>query len=109
MDSIGVKKIIIGKQQLSFRQFNQIISQVSGVKLPKLSLPDFLVFFNARILTGLSCVIKKSPMLGLSVDQTRTMKQGFTFDDSKAERELGITYTPIETAIKEAIASYQNK
>jgi dihydroflavonol-4-reductase len=104
-NNIG-QKYLIGKQQLSFRQFNQTISQVSGVKLPKFTMPDFLVFINARILTGLASVIKRPPILGLSLDQIKTMKQGFTFDGSKAERELGIIYTPIETAIEEAIASY---
>jgi len=45
-------------------------------------------------------------MWGMSVDQMRTMKQGLRFDGSMAERELGITYTPIRVALEEAIASY---
>jgi hypothetical protein len=48
-------------------------------------------------------------MLGMSVDQIRTMKEGFWFDGSKAERELSIAYTPIRTALEEAIASYQER
>lgn len=43
----------------------------------------------------------------MSRDQIRTMKEGFRFDGSKAEKELGITYTPIRQALKEAIESYQ--
>jgi len=35
------------------------------------------------------------------------MKEGLRADGSKAERELGITYTPIRVAIEEAIVSYQ--
>jgi hypothetical protein len=35
------------------------------------------------------------------------MKEGLRFDGSKAERELGIAYTPIRTALEEAIASYK--
>jgi hypothetical protein len=35
------------------------------------------------------------------------MKAGIVFDGSKAERELGITYTPIRIALEEAIASYR--
>jgi hypothetical protein len=34
------------------------------------------------------------------------MREGFVFDGSKAERELGITYTPVRIALEEAIASY---
>ena len=40
------------------------------------------------------------------MDQMRTMKQGLRFDGGKAERELGITYTPIRVALEEEIASY---
>jgi hypothetical protein len=43
----------------------------------------------------------------MSVDQIRTMKEGFAGDGSKAEKELGITYTPVRVALEEAIASYQ--
>lgn len=43
----------------------------------------------------------------MSRDQVRTMKVGFVFDGSKAERELGITYTPIRVALEEAIAAYR--
>lgn len=35
------------------------------------------------------------------------IKEGFRFDGSKAETELGITYTLIRVAIEQAMASYQ--
>ena len=41
----------------------------------------------------------------MSVDQMRVMKEGFQFDGGKAERELGITYTPVRVALEEMIAS----
>ncbi len=62
---------------------------------------------NAALLTWLANLTKKPPMLGMSTDLTRAGKEGFGFDGSKAERELGITYTPIRVAFEEAIASYQ--
>ena len=34
------------------------------------------------------------------------MKEGFRGDGSKAERGLGITYTPVRIALEEAIAPY---
>jgi len=37
----------------------------------------------------------------MSVDQIRVMKEGFRVDGSKAERELGLTYTPIRIALIE--------
>jgi len=107
-DNIG-EKYLVGKHQLSFRELNQMISEVSGVPLPKIRLPDSLVMLNAALLTWLADLTKKPPMWGMSKDQMRTMKEGLRFDGRKAERELGITYTPIHVAIEEAIASYRGQ
>lgn len=101
------EKYLVGKYRLSMREINEMIREISGVPLPKFRLPDPLVTLNAFILTQVANIIKKPPLWGMSRDQIRTMKEGFRFDGSKAERELGITYTPIRQALKEAIESYQ--
>jgi dihydroflavonol-4-reductase len=105
-DNIG-EQYIACKHQLSFREMNEMIREISGVPLPKLTFPNWLATVNATLLTGLANLIKKPPRLGMATDQMRTMKEGFKADGSKAERELGITYTPIRVALEEAIASYQ--
>lgn len=106
-NNIG-EKYLIGKYQLSIREFNEMIHDVSGVPLPKLSLPNFLVSLNARLFTLFSDIIKKPPLWGMSVDQIRTMREGFCVDGSKAERELGISYTPVRRALQETIESFLN-
>jgi dihydroflavonol-4-reductase len=102
------EKYIAGKSEMSLRELNGMVREISGVPLPILSLPDFMVTLNARLLTWLSSVTKKSPIWGMSVDQMRTMKEGFRINGSKAERELGITYTPIRAALEEAISSFRD-
>ena len=102
------EKYLVGKHQLSLEQINQMISEISGVPLPKLHLPGSLVEVNAAFLTFLSNLIKRPPIWRMSLDQVRTTKRGYRFDGSKAERALGITYTPIRVALEEAIASYQS-
>jgi dihydroflavonol-4-reductase len=104
-NNIG-EKYLVGKHQFSFREVNQMISEISGVPLPKICLPDSLVMVNATLLTWLANLTKKSPLWGMSTDQMRMMKEGFRFDGSKAEKELGITYTPFRATLEEAIASY---
>ncbi len=105
-NNIG-EKYFAGKERMSFRELNRMVSEISGVPLPKLRLPDSLTMFNAALLTALARVIKRPPPWGMSLDQMRVMKEGFRVDGSKAERELGITYTPIRTALEETIASYR--
>jgi len=101
------EKYLVGKHQLTMREINEMISEISGVPLPKIHLPDFLVMINAALLTWWADIIKKPPLWGMSKDQIRTMKEGFRIDGSKAERELGIIYTPIRVALEEALASFQ--
>jgi dihydroflavonol-4-reductase len=105
-NNIG-EKYLVGKFQMSFREINQLVSEISGVPLPKLHLPDWVTMFNAVLLTGFANVIKKPPLWGMSKDQIKVMREGFRVDGSKAERELGISYTPIRVALEEAIVSYQ--
>jgi dihydroflavonol-4-reductase len=49
--------------------------------------------------------LKLPPQFGLSVDGVRLSREGIRADGNKAERELGIRYTPIREAVKEAIAA----
>ena len=64
-----------------------------------------LSMFNAALLTLIANIVKKPPLWGMATAQMRVMRSGFVFDGSKAERELGIAYTPIQVALEDAIAS----
>jgi dihydroflavonol-4-reductase len=100
------EKYLVVAENLTFGQINQMISEISGVALPRLRMPDWLAMANAALLTLMADIVKKPPPWGMALDQMRTMKEGAEVDGSKAERELGITYTPIRIALEEAIASY---
>lgn len=106
-NNIG-ERYIIAKHQISLKDFNKMISEVSGVSLPFISMPDFMALSSAYVLTRISNLIKKPPIWGMSDNQMKTMKVGFQADGSKAEKELGITYTPIKTAIEEYIAAMRS-
>lgn len=104
-DNIGEKYLLTG-ENLTWGGINKLISEISGTRLPILRFPDFMTALNALLLTALANLIKRPPLLDMSVDQIGTMKQGYIVDGSKAERELGLTYTPIRVALEEAIASF---
>jgi dihydroflavonol-4-reductase len=104
-DNIG-EKYLVGKYYLTFRDFNRIISTISGVPLPRLSLPDALVVMSASLLTFIADRVKKPPIYGMSNGQVGAMLSDARCCGIKAERELGIAYTPIQIAIEEAITSY---
>ena len=104
-DNLG-ERYIAGKFQHTFGDINRMVSEISGVKLPLLGLPDFTVMPTAWLLTGIADVIKRPPVWGMAIDQMRTMKEGVRADGSKAERELGVAYIPIRQAVQDAIDSF---
>ncbi len=103
------QKYLVGKYQLDGREYARLISKVSGTPMPWFDFPDFMVMAVAGLLTGLANLTNLAPLWGLSVDAGRTLKAGFRMDGGKAERELGIHYTPIQTAVAEAVEFYRRK
>ncbi len=99
------EKYLVGGRRLSFEELNSLIADISGVPTPALRLPDRLVFITAAALTAVSSITKKPPPWGMSLDQARMARAGFQFDGSKAERELGLEYRPIEVSVRDAIES----
>ena len=105
--NVGEKYLVCG-ERLRMREFNRMVSEISGVPLPRMQMPRPLVALNSAALTALSNITKKTPKWGMAADQMRTIKEGIEADGSKAERELNITYTSIRTALEEAIAWYRS-
>lgn len=103
------EKYIVAKHRLTMDEINQMVSEISGTPLPSAYMPDSMVLANAYLLTGIGNLIKKKPLWGMSVDQMKTMKNGFIADGSKAEKELGISYTPIRVALEEEIAAIKGQ
>jgi len=99
------ERYLIGAEQITFGRVNQMLSEISGVPVPRLHLPDALTMLNAMLLTGIANVLNKEPLWGMSTSQMQVMRAGVRADGSKAERDLGIRYTPVRVALEEAIAS----
>lgn len=100
------QRYLVGKYTLSGEQFAQAVQRASGVARPPFRLPDGLVQAAAHLLTALAAVTRRPPPWGLSIDAARTLRNGFVFDGAKAERELGLCYTPIQQAIEAEVAHH---
>jgi len=100
------EKYLVG-QQISMKEFYQAISGISGVPLPKLSLPNSVAIVSGEFITFTANITKKQPMLGLAIDALRTANNDLMGDGSKVERDLGICYTSIRVALEEEIAFYR--
>jgi dihydroflavonol-4-reductase len=99
------EKYFAGAERLSFAEFNKLLSEASGVSLPRIKMPNWMAMMNGVILTFLADIFKIPPMLGMSNDQLRTMKKGFSADCSKVTRELDIQYMPIGKSLEDTVAA----
>lgn len=107
-DTIG-RRYIIGRESISLDTYMQTVSQLSGVRLPLIPLPDWAVWAISGCVTAWGNLTKTQPLWGMSLDQTRTFITGFRCDGSKAERDLGLTYTPLSKAFEEQVAWVRQK
>jgi len=105
--NIGEKYIIVAENH-TFGDINKIVRDLSGVKLPSLTLPDSVTIALALLITGLTDLTKKPPLLDLAIDEIRLLKQGFEADGSKAAKDLGLSYTPIRLALEEEIKAIRS-
>jgi len=103
-DNIGQSYLVVA-ENLTFGAVNRIVAELSGRRLPLITLPDGVVTAMAHGLTAVAGLTRRAPWLGLSRDQARLMRWGLEADGGKAARELGIAYTPVREAIREALAT----
>ena len=96
---------LVGKHQLSVGELNQMVSEISGVALPRLRIPDPLAMPLAGLLTRWADLTGKPPKWGLARDYVATVREGIEAEGSRAERELGLEYTPIRTALEQMLAT----
>ena len=102
-DLIG-ERYLLGKERLSWGEFNRLVSETAGVRLPQLVMPDALVLTASLLATAWAYLSGRPPIWQLAWDSIRTIRAGLVFDGSKAERKLGLCYTPIRQALAEMTA-----
>jgi len=98
------QRYLAGKEQRSMREIVTWTAETAGVPPPRLTLPAAAAATaGAALLTGVARVTKKPPPFGLSLDEVATIRQKIRFDGSKAERELGISYTPVIAGVRDMV------
>ena len=104
-DDTAGARYVVGRHRLTMHQINKLIGEISGVRAPRLEMPDWMARLTARVLTGLSTITGRPPLWGLSVDVARTLAHSIQADGSRVERDLGLRYTDIRTAVADTIRS----
>jgi dihydroflavonol-4-reductase len=97
-------KYLVGNQRLRTAEYYRLVAEVSGTPAPRFEVPPWVAQAAARVGAWAGrAVTGRAPTA--PPDLVRTAVSGnLLFDATKAQRELGLTYTPVRVAIEEAIA-----
>ncbi|MEM9731743.1 MAG: NAD-dependent epimerase/dehydratase family protein, partial [Myxococcota bacterium] len=105
-DTVG-RRYLIGTERASTREYFEIIGELAHVPVPKLNLPESALLPIARALEEVSRVTGQRPVLPLDILKT-TAAGSLVFDGTRAVDELGMTYTPLRDALREAVEEIQS-
>lgn len=91
---------------MSLLQVLQTIDEISGKKVKRINIPTELILPIAWIMEKVAAITNVEPRA--SVDSIRMAEKKMFFSSEKAIRELGYQFRPAKSAIKDAIAWFEN-
>ncbi len=97
------ERYILCANRVTLKGWAELVCRLSGAKIPP-RVPSFLAGLTASFGEIVSRLTKRPPML--SRDTFRLVSHGFQVDGSKAVKELGVEYTPLEEGLRETIVWY---
>ncbi|MBI4774870.1 MAG: NAD-dependent epimerase/dehydratase family protein [Deltaproteobacteria bacterium] len=101
------EKYILGCRNLTLAEIFRLLAEASGLPAPKIRLPYAPVLAAAYVTEAVSrSITHREPLICLNA--VRMAKRKMFFDNTKAVRELGISQTPVERALEEAVTWFRN-
>jgi dihydroflavonol-4-reductase len=95
------ERYVLSGATLTVREGLALLGRLSGVEQPVRALPPRLAMTVATAVETVAWVRRKPPRICREL--ARTLTHGHAYDGSKAVRELGLRYTPIEETLRRTI------
>jgi dihydroflavonol-4-reductase len=96
------ERYVLSGATLTVREGLALLGRLSGVEQPVRALPPWLAMTVATVVETVARVRRRPPRICREL--ARTLTHGHTYDGSRAARELGLRYTPIEDTLRRTIA-----
>lgn len=100
------EKYILGNENVSVKEFYRRVAEIAGVKPPTMTVPTFLVMLGAFFMEKRAEKTGEPPMA--TPTTVRYSNRNIFYDGSKATRELGLKYTPIDESIRRAVEWFRS-
>jgi dihydroflavonol-4-reductase len=95
------ERYVLSGATLSVRDGLALVASVVGIDRPVRTLPPWLAMGAATMVEALGRVRRRRP--SICRELARTLTHGHAYDGSKATRELGLRYTPIEETLHRTV------
>lgn len=90
---------------LSSQQALDLLSRTSGVRHPVRTLPPAVAKVGAAAVEAACVLLHRAPPV--CREQARAVAHGHRYDGSRATRELGLAYTPVEETFRRTVEWYR--
>jgi len=100
------EKYILGNENLTLAQIFAMLSEITGLKAPRVRLPYYPILFAAYANQALSALTGKEPLIPLAGVQMA--RKFMFFDPGKAVGELGLPLTPVKGSLERAVAWFRS-
>lgn len=91
---------IMANENMTYKEFNQLVADELGVKPPKLFIPKPFILAYGLISQALAFIMGKPPLVSYTVARLGNETNYYTA--AKAVKELNLPQTPIKIAVREA-------
>ncbi|WP_083618579.1 hopanoid-associated sugar epimerase [Planktothrix serta] len=95
------ERYILGHQNLTLKEFLELLSEITGLSAPQKIIPIWLPLSVSWVDEMILAKLGKSPSIPL--DGVKMSRQPMYYNASKAVRELGLPQSDIKTALKDAV------
>lgn len=95
------ERYILGHQNLTLKEFLELLSEITGLPAPQQQIPVWLPLTVAWVDEMILTKFGKSPAIPL--DGVKMSKQSMYYNPLKAVQELGLPQSPIKIALQDAV------
>jgi dihydroflavonol-4-reductase len=101
------ERYVLSGATLTVREGLALLGRISGIEQPLRTVPPWLAMAVAAAAETVAWVKRDTPRICREL--ARTLTHGHAYDGSKASRELGLRYTPIEETLRRTIAWWEEQ
>jgi dihydroflavonol-4-reductase len=95
------ERYVLSGSTLGVRKGLELVARIAGVHRPLRTVPPYVAMAVGTAGEVLARVRRDTPRICREL--VRTLLHGHAYDGSKATRELGLTYTPVEETLRRTI------